>query len=620
MRYKPEAFVRFKEFRFEVENQTDRKIKTLRSDRDGEYLSGEFLDYLKENGIVSQWIPPGTPQLNGVAERRNQTLLDMVRSMMSFTKLPLSFWGYALETAATLLNIAPSKSMAQTPYQIWHDKPASYKYLRVWGSPANIKRLVGDKIDSRSSLCRFIDYPKETAGYYFYNPSKQNVFASRNSVFLERGFLADIRRDELLLEESSEAPQSKAGTSSAPIASTNNVPILHRSSRVSQPPGMYGFLGMTGQLDSDSKTYGEAMLDINLGKWLEVMKFEMDTMSSNQVCTLVAKGYTQRPGVDFEEIFSPVAMAKFIRIMFAIAAWYDYDIWQMDVKMAFLNGFIEEEIYMDQLEDFMVVEEEQKVCHLQRSIYGLKQPSRSWNIHFDKVIRDYDFVKNDFDPCVYKKVSGSSIAFLMLYVDDILPIENDVKMLEDTKAWLSTQFSMKDLGEASYILGIKIFRDRSKRMLGMTPKNSYVEKVLKRIRISLNSGVVAWKSSKQDSTANSTTEAEYKAASEAAEEAVWMKNYIQELGVVPSIFEPVVIFCDNNRAIAQANEPRSHHRSKHILRRYHLLKKMVGRGDARMDQVNLAENTVDSLTKPVSRITHAQHLEKMGLRQMSDWL
>ncbi|KAL0286089.1 UNVERIFIED_CONTAM: Retrovirus-related Pol polyprotein from transposon TNT 1-94 [Sesamum radiatum] len=116
MRYKSEAFGRFKEFRLEVENQTGRKIKTLRSDRGGEYLSGEFLDYLKENGILSQWTPPGTPQLNGVSERRNRTLFDMVLSMMSFTEFPLSFWGYVLETAAKLLNMAPSKTVAQTPY------------------------------------------------------------------------------------------------------------------------------------------------------------------------------------------------------------------------------------------------------------------------------------------------------------------------------------------------------------------------------------------------------------------------------------------------------------------------------------------------------------------------
>ncbi|KAL0402063.1 UNVERIFIED_CONTAM: Retrovirus-related Pol polyprotein from transposon RE2 [Sesamum latifolium] len=173
---------------------------------------------------------------------------------------------------------------------------------------------------------------------------------------------------------------------------------------------------------------------------------------------LVAKGYTQRPGVDFEETYSPVAMAKSIRILLAIAAWYDYEIWQMDVKMAFLNGYVEEEIFMDQPEDFTAIGEEQKVYRLQRSIYGLKQASRSWNKYFDEVIRGYDFIKNDYDPCIYKKISGSSVAYLVLYVDDILLIGNDVKMLGDLKAWLSTQFSMKNMGEASYILGIKIYR------------------------------------------------------------------------------------------------------------------------------------------------------------------
>ncbi|KAL0394367.1 UNVERIFIED_CONTAM: hypothetical protein Slati_4402900 [Sesamum latifolium] len=136
-----------------------------------------------------------TPQLNGVAERRNRTLLDMVRSMMSFTELPPSFWGYALETAAKLLNIAPSKSVSQTPYEIWHGKPTCYKYLRVWGSPTYVKRLMGDKLDSRSSLCRFIDYPKKTAGYYFYDSAEQKIFVSKNAVFLKKNFPSDSRRD-----------------------------------------------------------------------------------------------------------------------------------------------------------------------------------------------------------------------------------------------------------------------------------------------------------------------------------------------------------------------------------------------------------------------------------------
>ncbi|KAL0445865.1 UNVERIFIED_CONTAM: hypothetical protein Slati_1714400 [Sesamum latifolium] len=149
--------------------------------------------------------------------------------------------------------------------------------------------------------------------------------------------------------------------------------------------------------------------------------------------------------VDFEETFLPVAMAKFIWILLAIAAWYDHEIWQINVKMAFLNGFFEEEIYIDQPQGFTTVGEEQKVCRLRRSINGLKQASRSWNTHFDDVIRGYDFIKSEHDPCVYKKISGSSVAYLVLYVDDILLIGNDVKVLENIKAWLCTQFSIKDM-------------------------------------------------------------------------------------------------------------------------------------------------------------------------------
>ncbi|KAL0303288.1 UNVERIFIED_CONTAM: hypothetical protein Sradi_6196900 [Sesamum radiatum] len=97
MRYKSQAFRSFKEYWLEVENQIGHKTKTLRSDRGGEYLNGEFSDCLKENGFLSQWTPLGTPQLNGVAERRNRTLLDMVSSMMSLTELSPSFWGYTLD-------------------------------------------------------------------------------------------------------------------------------------------------------------------------------------------------------------------------------------------------------------------------------------------------------------------------------------------------------------------------------------------------------------------------------------------------------------------------------------------------------------------------------------------
>ncbi|KAL0420520.1 UNVERIFIED_CONTAM: hypothetical protein Slati_3074900 [Sesamum latifolium] len=118
----------------------------------------------------------------------------------------------------------------QTPYKTWHGNPAPYMYLRVWGSPTYIKKLVGDKLDSRSSVCRFIGYPKKTVGLYFYDPSEQKIFVSRSDVLLEvleKGFPVDSRRDEVLLEESSEAPQQNNATSFELSVLTDSVPVLH---------------------------------------------------------------------------------------------------------------------------------------------------------------------------------------------------------------------------------------------------------------------------------------------------------------------------------------------------------------------------------------------------------
>ena len=123
--------------------------------------------------------------------------------------------------------------------------------------------------------------------------------------------------------------------------------------------------------------------------------------------------------------------------MLAIAAYHDYEIWQMDVKTAFLNGFLEEEVYMSQPEGFISKNKPNQVCKLKRSIYGLKQASRSWNIYFDETIKSFDFIKNMDEPCVYKKNSESAVIFLVIYVDDILLIKNDIPMLQSVKTWLS---------------------------------------------------------------------------------------------------------------------------------------------------------------------------------------
>ncbi|KAI3723576.1 hypothetical protein L2E82_35254 [Cichorium intybus] len=684
IKHKSDTFEKFKEFKNEVENQLGRKIKMLRSDRGGEYLSIEFLDYLKEYGIVSQLTPPRTPQLNGVAERRNRTLLDMVRSMMSRASLPIYFWGYALETAAHILNLVPTKKVAKTPHEMWTGKVPSLAHIKVWGCEAFVRRETQDKLAERSERCFFLGYPKQSFGYIFYRPSEDVVFVARRAVIRERelifkedsGSTIDLEEIQESSDDATLGETSNQHEEEVPVGPTDVSLPLRRSGRVSMPPEFYGF-HITSDADTfvsdrtlinldEPSNYQEAVAGPKSAKWKEAMDSEIKSMYDNQVwnlvdnvpgrktvgckwifkkktdmdgkvhtfkARLVAKGFTQTPRVDYDETFSPIAKIKSIRIMLAIAAFHDYEIWQMDVKTAFLNGKLTEDVYMNQPEGFVDAKYPNKVCKLERSIYGLKQASRSWNLCFHEKVKEFGFSRSEDESCVYVKASGSIVTFLVLYVDDILLMGNDIPTLQGVKAWLGKCFAMKDLGEAAYILGIRILRDRKKRLIGLS-QGTYLEKtqspstdeeiaemsrvpyasaigsimyamtctrpdvafalsmvsryqgnpgrahwiavknILKYLRrkndmvlvlggsdtlrvegytdasfqtdrdsgrsqsgwvFLLNGRAVTWKSSKQDTVADSTCESEYIAASEASKETAWLKNFIGDLGVVPSI-------------------------------------------------------------------------------------
>jgi hypothetical protein len=134
----------------------------------------------------------------------------------------------------------------------------------------------------------------------------------------------------------------------------------------------------------------------------------------------------------------------------------------------------------------------------------------------------------------------------------------------------------------------------------------------------MNGGAVSWKSSKQDTVAASTTEAEYIAASEAAKEAVWIRNFLMALGVVQGASNPLDVYCDNNGAIAQAKEPRQHQKNKHILMRYHLIREFVEMGSVKLCKIHTDSNVADPLTKPLPQPAHEAHTRAMGIRYILD--
>ena len=356
-------------------------------------------------------------------------------------------------------------------------------------------------------VCLFVGYPKGTRGGLFYSPQDKKVFVSTNATFLENDYMANFKPRSKVVPEELQCDQIRP----RPVTVTRernkettdpikDVIAPRRSGRVSKQPIHYveaseANIVVTDTSDDDPLSYKHAMDDPDKDKWLTAMEQELESMYSNSVWELVdipesvrpigckwiykkkrgvdgkvetfkarleAKGYTQKERVDYEETLSPVAMLKSIRILLSIVAALDYEIWQMDVKTSFFYA------YMMQPEGFIVEGQEQKVCKLLRSIYGLKKASRSWNLRFDEMIKTFGFEQNVDESCVYKYIKETKVVFLMLYIDDILLIGNDIGLLSGVKKWLVEKFQMKDLGQESYVLGIQIIRDRKNRLLALS--------------------------------------------------------------------------------------------------------------------------------------------------------
>nr|KYP56903.1 Retrovirus-related Pol polyprotein from transposon TNT 1-94 [Cajanus cajan] len=424
----------FKSLKAEVELQLGKKIKAVKSDCGGEYYDrydgsgeqcpGPFALFLRESGIVPQYTMPGKPSMNRVAECRNMTLKDMVRSIISHSSLPESLWGEALKTAVYILNRVLSKAINKTLYELWTGKRPSLKHLHIWGCPAEAHpyRPHESKLESRTVSCYFVGYPECSQGYKFNNPTTRSFFEMGNARFLEdveSGKEENIRNvvfeeepvidsDQVLVPITILVPTLVIGDNHGVIPdivpTQDNIEVLpqipieqaqqsqevplRRSTRERKsaiPNDYFVFLQEhedgIGLTEDDLINFCQAMRSSNSQKWIDAMKDEIKSMQDNDVwdlvelpegvkpigckwifktkrdskCNieryksrLVAKGFTQKEGIDYKETFSPVYSKDSFKIIMTLVAHYDLELHQM-VKTVFLNGDIEEMIYMMQL-------------------------------------------------------------------------------------------------------------------------------------------------------------------------------------------------------------------------------------------------------------------------------
>ncbi|GJX49278.1 retrovirus-related pol polyprotein from transposon TNT 1-94 [Tanacetum coccineum] len=345
---------------------------------DNEVQFGAFWD---ANAITHNFSAPRTPQSNGVVERKNQTLQEMSRTMLNEQSIPKKFWCNAVDTSTNILNVILIRLfLRKTPYELFKGKKPSLEYFKVFGSKCfifNTKDYL-TKFDPKSSECVFLGYSPNSKAYIILNKETTRVKESLNVRFdespppkssplvdddiIESQIIEnqiediEVKENEPLNKEIVNIKESKDHPIEKVIGNLNErtlrSQVQNQSNLLVPPPDSQTIIGT---------------------KWVFKNKLDENGVVSRNKVRLVAQGYNQQERIDFDETYVPIARLESLIILLAYACAHDFKLIQMDVKSAFLNGFINEEVYVAQPPGFVDSEKPNRVFKLKKAIYGLKQ-------------------------------------------------------------------------------------------------------------------------------------------------------------------------------------------------------------------------------------------------------
>lgn len=528
LKSKDEALNAFKKFKTHVEKESDKQVKTLRTDHGGEFCSLDFTKYCEENVIARHLTTPYTPQQNRVVERRNRTVVEMARSLLKQMKLPLMLWGEAGRHSVYLLNRLPTRSLTgKTPYEAWKGEKPNIGHIRIFGCLAHMKvpGLHTKKLDDRSKIVVHLGREPGTKGYRLYDPESNKIYVSRDVVFEEEKTWPWNQKEKANLDqqttftivsthaqsEENELSSHRAGADSdneqqtvTPQTQKDTQNSEAEDSSGSSEPKKFRSISdiynETEEIELDDelllmgidepRNYSEAAKDRN---WRQAIMREMESVEQNNTWKLtdlptghkmiglkwifklkrdangkivkykariVAKGYVQEHGVDFDEIFALVTRIETVRLLLALAAKNDWEVHHLDVKTTFLNGDIQEEVYVAQPEGFVKKGQEHLVYRLIKAFCGLHQAPRAWYAKLNKSLEDLGFTRCPHEHAVYVKREGGETLIIGVYVDDLLIMGTSTAIINKFKQQMSDQFEMNDLGKLSYYLGMEVHQRR----------------------------------------------------------------------------------------------------------------------------------------------------------------
>jgi hypothetical protein len=754
-----------------VKTQFGKVIKVFRTDRGGEYLNKDLQEYLKSKGIQFQCTVGYSPQQNGVAERKNRTLMEATRTVIEDSGLSMKYWAEAISTVNFVNNRLVTEKRKESPFEIIFKRKSDLNELHRFGSDVYVK--VPDekrrKLDPKALKLKFLGYDENSKGYRV-GDTNGRVRISRDVIFTDKTSKEDERalarpnpaivvevdnskdneEEDEEFHDCEDNLEEQNHQEEHQVEAVEDVQPLRRSNRgnFGIPPAKYGYL-CSGEIN-EPKGFKEAIASPQSKEWLHAMDEEVKSIKECKVwdlvdlpkdrkaigckwvfkvkkdengnvsrykARLVAKGFSQKYGVDYDEVFAPVVRSTTFRTLLSIAGNRNYRVKHYDVKTAFLNGNIEEEIFMKQPEGY---EEGDKVCFLRKGLYGLKQAARQWNKEIDKVLKKSGYSQSAHDPCLYCIDRDNSTNYILIHVDDILMASDCEELMNKAFKDLNEEFELKDLGDIKVFLSIEVERNvkgyaisqsryidevvkdtgledakgsklpldqgyekfpeenvlddnkEYQRIIGMllyistntrpdiaasvsilsqrikAPRKADLNEVKRVIRYlkatkdlklqlndnscankelqayadanwaesrsdrksntgficQLNGGTVSWACRRQSCVSLSSTEAEYVALSETAQEIVWLNNLIGDLGVKTD--GAIRIFDDNQSCIKMSEGSKFSNRTKHIDTKYHFIKDLKDKEKIKVEYVCTEDNIADIMTKALSgeRIKH----------------
>ena len=558
-----------------IELEAKLPVRTIRSDNGTEFKNAVLTDFCTEKGISRQYSAPRTPQQNGVVERKNRTLVEAARTMLSQSKLPIYFWAEAVNTACytqnrTLIN----RDHDKTPYEIMANRKPTLKYFHVFGGKCFVlKDEHLGKFEAKADEGIFLGYSLESKAYKVYLIDHQKVIESMNVTFDDTK-LPSLQRekeyeslefenlpDYYLGDEDELVVVSGAGTSNAHVetdpsggsvgnntqsqtstqssaesanqgggslshnsnnsgganesgstshthqnfeqgeSSRSNLPRQRvwnrdhpfhliigdpdtgvRTRRATQNECNYsGFLS-----EMEPKKVEDALIDPDwviamqdelnqferqnvwklvprpkdksvIGtRWVFRNKLDEDDIVTRNKARLVAKGYSQEEGIDYDETYAPVARLEAIRMFLAFAAHSNFRVYQMDVKSAFLNGELEEEVYVEQPPGFENADHMDFVYLLFKALYGLKQAPRTWYDTLSQFLLENGFTRGVIDKTLFHKMHKDEMILVQVYVDDIIFGSTNDNLCKRFAKLMQSKYEMSMMGELTYFLGLQV--------------------------------------------------------------------------------------------------------------------------------------------------------------------